>query len=219
LGLLLISGAFWAIGVYAEIRALAFIDTSASGVIGSFRYVLACLIGQYFFKENFSFLNIIGACLIMLAVIGIGGLDFKKFNYRTGFLLQIFASSTQVIAYSLDKYLSASLSAELVTTCSYFFPALLFLILNPKKLLLIPSQIKLTKYWLCLIPIGVFLCYYALVKSFSIGGEFKIGMALVESSVVINWIFAYFLLKERNEAMQKLGFCVLCFLGICLITI
>lgn len=216
--LILLSAFFWSVGVYTEILALEYIDTSTSGVVGSFRYLIVCSISYVFFAEHYSLSNVLGAALVVLAIVGMGGLGFNRMNFKKGFKLQLFSVFPQVLAYSIDKHLTKYLDAEFVTTAAYLFPALLLVLFYPKNLLKIKTQIKRSNYLLVLIPIGVFLCYYFLVKAFSLGTEFKIGMALVESSVIINWFFAFFIFKDREAAKEKLVFCLLCFLGLVLVT-
>lgn len=213
--LLVLSGLSWALGVYLEVLALEHLEASASGVVGAVRYLLAIAVGIFFFQEHFTLLNALGALLVMSAVVFIG--DLGKLNFRKGATLQFIAVFPQVIAYGLDKYLIGFLPSELVTTSAYLFCGMSFLVLFPKRVTLIPNEIRNSKYTLLFIPVGLAGCYYLLVTSFSLGGKFTMGMALVESSVIINWILGYLILKERDQALRKLVCCLVCFLGIVLI--
>ncbi len=214
LTLLLLSGVTWGLGVYLEIRALEHLEAAAMGVIGAFRYVLTIIIGLSIFAEPFGVTRGTGALLILLSILGIS--DWKKASFKRGFLLQLGSTLPQTCALAIDKHLSSLVPPNAIAISSFFFCGLVFLVLSPWRALHIRGEIQKSHGLSLLIPFCLAGSYYGTVQAFALANFVPI-MAIGETSLIMSWALAYFILKERDRPLRSLICCIVCGLGVFLV--
>ncbi|MBX7144933.1 MAG: DMT family transporter [Oligoflexia bacterium] len=214
ISLLVASGMLWAFGVFLEIAALKYLEATASGIIAAGRYVVGFLTGIFILGEQVTQWNVLGAALIVAAIIGIS--EFGRITFERGFWLTCAAVLLQVAAYAIDKHLSASVAPPTIAISSFFFPGLTFLLIYPRQVFHIPQEVRRSRGLLVMLPIMLACCYWAVVTAFT-RANFIVVLAIAESSLVFTCFFAYFFLNEKERWLRKIICSLLCSLGVVLV--
>ncbi len=214
---------FVAIILYAindRIKALAYkhLDISVISVLTQLSKVIMFLYGIFIFKEILILQNVIGAVLIFSGVLMV---IFKKniFQINKYVWLMILAAFTFATALSIDVKISTQFNLMLYLLIVFLFPAIIVFIVEKKNFSDLRQEFNLhsenKKYYFLT---GFFFAMAGIFHLLALRtGPMSVVAPLTMIVVLINTIFGYIFLKERNDLIKRIVASILVVVGVFLL--
>jgi len=213
----LMSGALYACGTVAFFRSIKLIEASEMTVLTGSGVLFTILISFIFIHERLTFLQLIGAALILSAVILIN-YNRKKFHINAGAGLAILGSVLYGTAVVIDTYIVKYYDAISFVALASFTPGLFIALWFIKK---IPKTITSIKYinrnlliYSFLYTIAGIAFYLALQNGALVSQAGTISRA----SIILTVILAAFFLGERKHVWKKIVAAILTTIGVLLVS-
>lgn len=190
------------------------LEASRSTVLSQLAPLVTFLGAIIILREQFTMLKGVGTALIvsgnLIAAYKHGGALSRHVVF-----FALGAASALGGVYIADKFASAHYPIGFYMILSYFLPALyIFLFAMPGgKMRELAIQFRHTSWRLPLLALTGILGYYLLLKTFRLAEASSI-IPIVYSSTILTTIGGIFLLKERNNIVQKLVGAAVVFIGV-----
>lgn len=207
--LLLVSGALWFVSCALSFKADQLAEISLTSLLAQLQLVLIFAGGVVLFGEPISASRLFGLCLILL---GLSCRQFLSSFFSKGVLFKLASIVMLSVALLLDKYLSSTLEASLVTFSGFGIPLLLSLLLQPRRSLSAFQYAKRLRFGNFFTGALSCLSYFALVKSMAIA-PISLVMPVFQLNLMITLILGYFFLGEKQDLIARLGAVLLVLLG------
>lgn len=180
--------------------------------------VFMILSGIMFLKEPFILNKFIGAILIIFSNILV---FYKKNNFKFNkyLILGVLANISLAIALFLDINYSNEFNLAFYVLLTFLIPSILIFIFERIKIkdIILEYKNSNTKI-IFLAAISWVLMMISKLKSYQIG-DIIVVAPLCSLTVILNVIFEYFFLKEKDNLLKKLLAGILIIIGIILIKI
>ncbi|MBR6690668.1 MAG: EamA family transporter [Bacilli bacterium] len=192
------------------------LEASTYSILKQLSTVFMIIMGILFFKESFVLNKIIGALLIIFSNVLV---FYKKENFKFNkfLILGILANISLSIALFLDVNYSKEFNLAFYVLLTFLIPLILIFIFEKIKVKeIIYEYNNSNKIILFLTSIAWTLMMITKLKSYELGSVIVVA-PLTSLTVILNIIFSYFLLKERDNLIKKIIAGILIVLGIILI--
>lgn len=212
----LLSGSLYAIGTYCGFKAIKTIEASEMAILSGCGSIMTIVIAFFILGERLTPLQIAGAALILLAVI-IVKFERKHFRVTPGMMFAILSTSLYGTAVVFDGYILKGFDVFSFLPTMSIIPAIVLVILFPKKVPLLFSEVRRTNrdlaiysalYVLAAETYYIPLTYGALVSQMGI---------LLRVSIILTVVLAAIFLHERSHVGKKLAGAILTTIGVFLI--
>lgn len=212
----LLSGALYAGGTVAFFRSIKLIEASEMTVLAGSGVLFTILISFLFIHEQLTPTQLVGAILILCAVILIN-YNRKTFRLNTGAWLAVLGAACYGIAVVADTYIVKRYDAVSFLPLASFTPGLIISLWYARK---VPETIRSLKhidrnlliysflYAIQGVTFYLALQYGALVSQMS---------TISRASIILTVLLAMILLKEREKVILKVLSAVLVTAGVLLI--
>lgn len=213
----LLSGSLYAVGSLAFFRSIKLIEVSEMTVLAGFGVLFTILASFIFIHDRLTSQQLIGAILILCAVMLIN-YNKKTFKLNSGTWLALLGSASFGIAIVIDSYIIKQYDAVSYLPLSTMITAC---ILSLRYIQKMPSVIRSVKridpnlltysliYTISAITYFLALQYGALVSQMS---------AISRASIILTVIFAAIFLKEKKHVWKKIVAAILTTVGVLLVT-
>lgn len=192
------------------------LEVSVYSVLKQLSSVFMVFASVFFFKESFVLNKFIGALLIILSNI-IVFYNKKSLKFNKYLIYGILANISLTIALFLDVNYSNEFNLAFYVFLTFFIPSILILVFERIKLKYIIKEYKnCNKLTLFLTGISWAIMMISKLRSYQIG-KIIIVVPLLSLTVILNIIFSYFLLKEKENLLKKILASILIIIGIILI--
>ncbi len=203
-----------------RIKALAYkhLDVSVISVLTQLSKVVMFLYGIFIFKEVLMLRNIIGAIFIFSSVVIF---FYKKniFQINKYVWLMIVAAFAFASALSIDVKISTQFNLILYLLVVFLLPALVVFVVEKKSFFDLRQEFNLnSKNKKCYILTGFFFAMAAIFHLLAFRtGPMSIVAPLTMITVLINTIFGYIFLKERDDLVKRIVASILVIVGVFLL--
>lgn len=207
---------FYAIQNRLATTARSGMEASAYSIIKQLSNVFVIMMGVLFLKEELTFQKIIGSILLIGSNVFI---FYQRGSWKNNryLMLGILANLCMGIALFLDVNTSNSFNLAFYVSITLLFPAILVLITERIKIKDIVREWKMnSKYLIVLTSIGWSFMMITKLKAYQLGEVTKIA-PLCSLTVILNVLFAFIFLKNRNNILKKLLASILIIIGVFLI--
>lgn len=216
--MLAISIVFYAITDRVNTTVRSGIEASTFSMLRQLSTTFMIFAGLIFFKEDFILTKFIGAMLIIFSNIII---FYKKgkFEFNKYILLGILANISYTIALFLDVNISDNFNLPFYVALTLIIPALLIMIFERIK----PSDIKNelvngNKKAIFITALSWGIMIIVQLRAYQLGNVTIIA-PLCALTVMLNVIFGYLFLNERDNLLKKIISAILIIISIVLIKI
>lgn len=213
---LLVSGFFWTLASYTDIKSHEHLEVALSGLYGTLRYVLLVLASVFILGETISFWGAVGCALITFAVLMAS--DFTSSRFRKGSFYRVTSIFLINTAILIDKSLSKSVDPHIIVMSGMIIPGIIFSCFRPQALKLIIPEIKKSGGYLALAPIFQGLIYFTYVYSFS-HGDLITTATIGQTAVIYTYVLGILLLKEKDDLLKRGIASFLCLVGAALVAL
>lgn len=207
---------FYAIQNRLATTARSGMEASSYSIIKQLSNVFVIIMGFIFLKEELTFHKVIGSILL----IGSNVLIFyQKGTWKNNhyLLLGVLANLCMGMALFLDVNTSNSFNLAFYVSLTLLFPAILVFITERIKIEEITREWKTnSKYFILLTGISWSFMMITKLRSYQLGEVTKIA-PLCSLTVILNVLFAFIFLKNRNNIIKKLIASILIILGVFMI--
>lgn len=214
----LLTTVLWGLATLCMFKAYQEIEISEVTIITSLQAIVTIFSGIFFLREFFTFLNSLGAILIIVSVILISQ-NKGKFRINKGIIYSLLYCLLAGFATTNEAYIVHHYDVLSYLTMAFFFPGTFLLLINPKvlqkmKYVLQPVVLRRNIIFSFVYTIAGIVYLYAL----AIGGQVSQVGTIAKSSVVITVILATFFLKERKHFVKKIICAILVTIGVLLLS-
>lgn len=216
--MLAISIIFYAITDRVNTTVRSGIEASTFSMLKQLSTTFMIFAGLIFFKEDFILTKFIGAMLIIFSNVII---FYKKgkFEFNRYILLGILANISYTIALFLDVNISDNFNLPFYVALTLIIPALLIMIFERIK----PSDIKNelvngNKKAIFITALSWGIMIIVQLRAYQLGNVTIIA-PLCALTVMLNVIFGYLFLNERDNLLKKIISAILIIISIVLIKI
>ena len=216
--MLAISIIFYAITDRVNTTVRSGIEASTFSMLKQLSNTFMIFAGLIFFKEDFILTKFIGAMLIIFSNVII---FYKKgkFEFNRCILLGILANISYTIALFLDVNISDNFNLPFYVALTLIIPALLIMIFERIK----PSDIKNelvngNKKAILITALSWGIMIIVQLRAYQLGNVTIIA-PLCALTVMLNVIFGYLFLNERDNLLKKIISAILIIISIVLIKI
>lgn len=193
-------------------------EVSNYSILKQLSTVFMIFSGVLFFKEPFILNKFIGALLIVLSNILVF-YNKTNFKYNKYLLYGILANISLALALFIDVNCSNNFNIAFYVLLTFLIPSILIFLFERIKIKDIIKEYKNSnKYILFLTSISWAIMMISKLKAYQLGNVIIVA-PLCSLTVILNIIFGYFLLKERNNLFRKILAGILILIGIILIKI
>lgn len=214
-GLLFLATIFYAINDRLQTTARKNLEVSVFSIINQLSNVFIIIIGLTIFRESFVIYKIIGALLILF---GNAFLFYEKGKFKLNkyVMIAIFANMAIAVAISTDIGISKLFNLPIYIAITLILPALIVKIVEriPNTTIIQEYKNGNKKYFYAT---GIFwgLAILFSLRSFQFG-EVTTIVPLQSTSVLLNVVVAYWVLKEKGNIPKKVIAALIVILGITL---
>lgn len=207
---------FYAIQNRLATTARSGMEASSYSIIKQLSNVFVIIMGFIFLKEELTFHKVIGSILLIGSNILI---FYQKGTWKNNhyLLLGVLANLCMGMALFLDVNTSNSFNLAFYVSLTLLFPAILVFITERIKIEEITREWKTnSKYFILLTGISWSLMMITKLRAYQLGEVTKIA-PLCSLTVILNVLFAFIFLKNRNNIIKKLIASILIILGVFMI--
>lgn len=216
--LLFISIIFYTLNQRLGTTARSGMEVSTYSILKQLSTVFMIFSGLLFFKEPFILNKFIGALLIVLSNILVF-YNKSHFKYNKYLLFGILANISLAIALFIDVNCSNEFNLAFYVLLTFLIPSILIFLFERIKVKEIIKEYKNSnKIILFLTSISWTIIMISKLKAYQLG-KVIIVAPLCSLTVILNIIFGYFFLKEKNNLLKKILAGILIVIGIILIKI
>lgn len=192
------------------------LEASTYSILKQLSTVFMIFAGILFFKEPFILNKFIGALLIIISnVLVFYKKDYFKFNKYL--ILGILANISLAIALFIDVNYSNEFNLAFYVLLTFLIPSILIKIVEKIKIKDIFLEYKNSnKIIIFLTSISWTIMMISKLKAYQLG-DIIVVAPISSLTVILNIIFGYFLLKEKNNLLKKILASILIIIGIILI--
>lgn len=194
------------------------LEASSYSILKQLSNVFMIFTGILFFKEKFILNKFIGALIIIFSNVLVF-YNKKSLKFNKYLILGVLANLSLSIALFLDVNYSKEFNLAIYVFLTSFIPCLLIFIFEKIKLKEIKKEYKNSiKLSLFLTSICFIIMMISKLKAYTLGNVF-ITATLTSLTVILNIIFSYFILKEKDNLIKKIIAALLITIGVILIKI
>lgn len=197
----LLGGALWTASGIFSMQAFKRLSGGEATILGTASSLLSVVFGVVLLHEPSSLGLFLGSVVIALAVSLVVS-EKLSFTSRSGILFSIAASFCSSLAVINDAVLLQSVNSYTYMPLMCFLPALMILVIFPKKVLAIPRNFSFLK------NITLFSLFYVIhgityYLSYQSGSKMSVLSALFGALPIIVVVLAAIFLKERKYLLRK----------------
>lgn len=192
------------------------IEASSYSIIKQLSTVFMIILGIIIFKEKLIWNKIIGSILIISSNIFV---FYKKNSFKLDkyIILGIIANLCLTIALFLDVNISKEFNLAIYVLITLIFPAILICFFEKIDLKQVELEYKNSnKTIIFLTSISWTIMMLVKLKSYQLG-KITLIAPLCSLTIILNVIFEYFLLKEKNNLIKKIIASLIIVIGIFMI--
>lgn len=210
LAILFLSGFFWAVTAWSNLKSSQCLDLNISEVIGKLKYIILTLCGVMFFGEIPTAIDLCGIGLIIIAIFS--GSSLHLGVIKRGSCYKLLAVAANSAAISSEKILSSLVDVSDIAFASFFISGMFFFLLRPGKIVLIPKEIARSQGRLLMIPFAKVFASLALIAALKMDSLSAV-IAICQVDIFIIFFFGIFFLKEYSNLIRKGVASILCVAG------
>lgn len=213
--LTVISCFIWVAICLLELKAHAHLDVAVGAVLSTLNFVLIMVGGVFIFNEHMSFPAFLAAALIVASAArttDISGCIRKAAGQSVGVRYKLTSILLLASNMLLTKYLTTQVDSMTLAVSAFYIPGVIYAAIAPHKINAIPDSIRESKGKVLAIPVFCALNYSAVLKALELGNV-STTYAILQTSVVVVFLFGAALLQERENMLQRGVSCALCAVG------
>ena len=207
---LAMGGLFWGAAAWANLKSSQCLDLNTAAIIGKAKFIVLILCGIIIFNENLSISDFLGILLIIIA--SLSSCDLTSNVIQKGSILKLLSVFAHTAAIANEKMLASQVEAADISFMGFFFSALLFFTLNPKKAFHIPKEVTKSRGLIIFVPFLKITSSLALITALKAGTLSGV-IAICQLDLLIVFVFGIIFLKENNNLPRKAFASVLCVFG------
>jgi len=212
----LAAGFLYAFGSLFFFRAIKTIGASELAILGGAGTLVTLIVSFVFLSERLSPTQWLGAVFILTAIV-IVNYERESFRFHKGVLLALAGTSCYGLAIVFDGYILRTVDAISYLPLSSFLPALVLILIFPKKIPALIQNIRQIN-----VNLGIYSALYVIsAEAFYTPIQNGALVSQVSSvgrvSIILTVILAMIFLKERSHVGKKVVGAILTTVGILLI--
>ena len=213
----LLNMTLWGCATLFLFKAYKHVEASEVTILLTLESIVTIVTATSFLHESFSFINAIGAFLIIVSVITLSQVS-GKMKFNKGVIYAIASSLFAGVAVVNDTFIIKHSDTLSYLVIGFFLPGLFILITNPtviKRMKPLFQPVLLLKNFIFTTFITIAaIAFYIAVAS---GGEISQVNAIAQSSVVLTVLLAAIFLRERDHLLKKFICAILVTIGVLLL--
>ncbi|MEI7579508.1 MAG: EamA family transporter [bacterium] len=219
----LFSGLLYCVSSFTIFLALKRIDVGIYRILFSSRALVSVLLATFFLNESLNGWQLFGGILLIISILNLFKSKLKKLKHlNSGYFFALLAALCFGIAVVNDKTIIAVNNIYFYLIFGWSLPAIFISILRFPKVRKDLQDSHINSQYL--LDLGKFIIFYvissstfyeALIRS----NNTSIISAINQSSIIFTIIFAFFILKERQELMTKFISLLFTISGLLLLTL
>ena len=207
----------WGCSTLFLYKAYKHIEASEVTILFTLESVVTIVTATTFLHETFTYLNVLGAALILIAVIVMSQTS-GKMKFNKGVMFATISSLFAGTAVVNDAFIIKHADTLSFLVIGFFLPGVFMLIINPTvvkrmKPLFKPALFIKNFIQTAFVAFGAMAFYLAI----SYGGEASQVNTIAQAAVVLTVILAAIILKERDHLWKKSICAILVTIGVLLL--
>lgn len=211
-----VSCAIWGIADWSNVEAYRYMDASLSEMFSALTLIVVLIGSVLFFQETINSFNWIGVGLIFASLFY--RTKVASFKWNKGVIVRLVGVLFGASALIYDKYLTDSLSGEIIVFYGFLFMAVFYFIAGNHKLSNIQDTMKKAGPVIFLSPFLSLISYYCLITAFTYG-ELAVTYTIEQSCVVIVFFLEVVILRARENLVRRGVACFCCMIGALLVCV
>ena len=192
-------------------RVSKYLDAGSNTVLSAFGSFIALFISVIFLKEGLTIFKILGAFLVLIAIVLIS--EFKSSNVsKKGIFLGLISFTFLGIGWGVDKIGTAYFKPEVYNIFIWTIPVII-IYLPHTKYSEIKYEISNNKFSLSVMAFLNVIGYILQLKALSLTEAFKV-IPVVQTSIILTVLAGVIFMNENHNIYRKIIAALLSFIGV-----